>query len=178
MIALVAALIVVQVPLGGGQRPASACEKLFGTAEQKTKNASRRAKKLHHIREDDYAVDVTYSGDWKVPGPIRFHDVTLAEVLPSGAAVIQVATPLAASAGCSSGRYEIKVDDKIGRKNVVLAILSHAVLIERSGQLYYLAKEELDPNLFRMTWRADFRLPRQWTSSTAAPRPPNQPVRR
>ena len=93
------------------------------------------------------------------PARIGLRDVVLRSATPASA-VVSIGPTLARQAGCAEGAYELRPDDRIGRKNVVLASLDGVVLLERDGALHYLLAPSTAAPVFRLTWQGAWTLGR------------------
>lgn len=168
---VVASAVATPVMVGAGPSirgsartlSARGCSRLFGAADLVEANRVRRTRSLCWVDQDKRYTTVIHASDtWRPPIRLRLAGIRPVQngqpAGPPRAAMIEVSTALAGRLGCRAGRYEVRVDDAVGRDTRVLAVLRGGLLVERAGVLRYLA-------------RGAKRLPRWYTAWGLGPGP-------
>ncbi len=155
-------------------RPASSCPALFGTAGSRAENVKDRTRYLELVEPIEDVINLTYSGPWREPIPVRFKGITMTASLGIGgdspSAILEI-SDMPPGVSCEPGLYEIHVDDSLGSDAHVLAIVKNAVLFERDGQLFYLTARMAQEPIFRMIWRSTWTISGEQQKSNSAMRP-------
>lgn len=139
---------------------AAECPQIFGREREHEANQRRRVQTLHGFEPRPFAVDVVYSPPWHDPVPTQLRGVELVETDTDTCGPMAVLSLDAGVFGSDcGGRFAVRVDDNIGEALHVLAIADGLVLLEADGELRYLTTNTDAHTVFRMYWRAPFRLP-------------------
>jgi hypothetical protein len=154
-------LAIIGLATASAPRTAADCPPLFGTAAERSANTRHRAQLLKAVVPGEYVIDIVHQGDWTKPQPLRLRNVKLAAAKQAATATVSVAADLAEAARCAPGEYVVRTDDKIGRKNVVLAVLDGVLLLERDGALVFLTPPGAPEPVFRLTWQSSIGLRHQ-----------------
>ncbi len=164
--------------------PAAACPQLFGSQDAHHENAEFRDEHLDSVREADYTINLTHCSDWDSPERIRFKGLELIDIRPGSGddqvALVRVDDSVG-SVDCEPGLYRLRVGDSIGKRGNVLAVLDEVVLLARGDELHYLKTPHAETPVFRMIWRAPWKitvLPSGSGRSTATKRPPTRRTHR
>jgi hypothetical protein len=137
-------------------RDASTCPALFGGARTHTLNTRTRAAHLDWITEERAGVTIVHTDPaWVDPTPLRIVGLRLAGVQGTSADFV-LSGARAAELGCPAGRYRLRVDDSIGRRSQVLAVLRGGVLVAWGGALRYIpAPDTSRLPRWLLAWRMD-----------------------
>ncbi len=134
---------------------ASMCSDLFGNNQTHDSNRTARQENLVSIRRYSHATVIVHHTNWDQPRYVEYPGIDLVDTTMFSnhnthpVAYIEITERLN-KIDCTPGIYTINVDDAIGKKTKVLAILEDLVLIERDDELLYLAS---DPNLEKPHWQ-------------------------
>jgi len=131
---------------------AAECRPLFGPPAQS------RPTKLYWIHEEPGGVTIAHSSDsWDEPVALVVRGLTVLGSRPTSRglrAQVSVSEQLARAVGCRAGAYELGVGDSLTSRGRVLAVLSHAVLLEQGGRLAFMvASGALEPR-WLLAWSA------------------------
>lgn len=141
--------------------PAAACPQLFGSQDSHEENTEFRDEHLDSVREADYTINLTHCSDWDAPERIRFKGLELVEILTGNGddqvAVVRVDDSVG-SVNCKPGLYRLREGDSIGKRGNVLAVLDEVVLLARGDELHYLKTPQAETPVFRMIWRAPWKI--------------------
>jgi hypothetical protein len=136
-----------------GARAAADCPAFFGGEQARAINVERR-RQLYWIDEEAGGVTIAHrSEQWDEPVPLSFAGLRLGSASQRGA-TIELSSALAASLGCRAGHYRVAVDDSLGRRTRVLAILDGALLLERRTQLVYMLAPGARSPRWLVAWSA------------------------
>lgn len=196
LLALVACLTLPRAANGANTaatdlHSAGDCPALLGSNEARERNLRLRRDHLHWVDYDaalDVAIVVHQSSTWGRPHLLELEGVSF--VPPSDAAVhdhptetkpsavVEISPSLAERLTCPSGRYAVRVDDDLGRLQV-LRVLDDGLLLARDGDLYFLGDRPADAPRWLMVWGSSWEVAPARSRSKAARRPPRkQPKKR
>jgi len=148
------------------------CDRLFGAEDDQEQNAARRQSRLILVEDGPSYIDVVQTGGWTEPTEIAFRGLTLKDTMPeaeeTGVAVFEVEPELGF---CDPGEYEVEVDDSIGDRSRVLAILPGLVVVEHGDGLRYVRSETFRGQpTFKVSWRSPFSIVVESDAPTKSPR--------
>lgn len=154
-----------------------ACPRLFGTEHLTEKHAARRERVLWGVERAASVVEVEHSAGWDRPHYLEFRGLELVDAAPGAEATFRV-TPTLDRPGCEAGEYTVGVDDSLGERGHVLAVLNDVVLVEYLGQLSYLATPEATIPTWRMVWRSPWKLVKRRHTGVASSTMPTRRANR
>lgn len=162
----------------------SQCSVLFGNQQARERNRSLRHNNLVSIRRYKHATVIVHHTNWKEPKYLKYSGISLADIKhdkydDKPVAYIEVTDQLD-QFDCDPGLYTIRVDDCIGGKAKVLAILDDMILLEMENNLRYLTNNpNIGKPLWQMVWASRWKIVKtQESSNTSYSRPPSPSPRR
>lgn len=133
-------------------RDAADCKAVFGDEAIHARNRERRSRRLLWIDErPGEVIEVAHSSQWIRPRPMEVADLSLVAA-NDGELVVQ----LGEGHSCPPGRYQLSVDDAVGRGNRVLAARDGIALLEVDDQLAYLTEDGATPT-WQLIWASRFK---------------------
>lgn len=152
------------------------CVAIQGDEYDHEEHEEARQRRIDAVLQAGDHVSIVYYEDPNEPAMMRLRGVELVDAsIEEGVAKIRLEDE--AGLPCSSGIYELSMDDSLGRDLAVVAVLDDAVLLQHDDELRYISvgNGRLDWNLI---WRSRFSVAPPRTGKGRPARAVKRPARR